>query len=573
MNPVFDQVRRLFDAIAQPYKDQHGVEESNKPPSKTSTQLITTEKIEAVMGGGFYRVLGESVPISGLSVLQAGQLVPVGWKNGKPALILEHTARRAQFFNPPPSGVGGIEELFLFKDGTAYDVFYRNGQQVTRLNLTAFLPATTETLALSGLGVDIGWGVDGKAFFVRLWETQTSGFVTPYYVIFSLKPNSPRGNTTVVAALVKTLHTLVKTLPPYKNDGSGGIVTFTGMGTNGLGVSNARSAILSETLEMYVSATLFLETETIDATASAQIDAIFRVSDSAIVYSDPILTDYQAQQAGIVSNENLLMTNALSILSWSDKDTTKRQWFSSAVVLDTGDTGSTILQSSHTEKIFRAGSPLILVASGAEYALGPIPPQPRIGWPTLLIPEMSGEKYATIDTPTAWTADSTTAITTRTIAMVDLTLRTTTPIWSWIKANDNAKFNYAPKLHGLQMLQPKYLYAFPESPWTLTYFYSDQYSHSATGIPANTLTADEQTLTREQQNFVAFTSGAGVVNGNFLVNGVLSGLTLDGALAQQAKVSAVVTPVFRTVLNNSATPPGSMTNDKRVLVRRRFSPF
>jgi hypothetical protein len=133
---------------------------ANADPS-TQKPHIESLPIDAVNGGGLYTVQGRVIPASGNASLEAGELVPVAFKNGQPWVIVAHNARRAQF--APPVGAvlaGAVEMLFISTNpATAKtDVFFRNIDQVTALNLDALLPGIIPTA--------VRWGDDTKNFLV-----------------------------------------------------------------------------------------------------------------------------------------------------------------------------------------------------------------------------------------------------------------------------------------------------------------------------------------------------------------------------------------------------------------------
>ena len=121
---------------------------------------ISWEVVFALTTVGKAVVRGMTVPCSGNFVPLVGQVVPVLWKDGQPSLVLGHRARRAQFPNIiVPVGNGMIEELLVGNfDKTVPDVWYRNYERFTKLNIAGQLGANQAQ--------QVKWGYDGKSFAV-----------------------------------------------------------------------------------------------------------------------------------------------------------------------------------------------------------------------------------------------------------------------------------------------------------------------------------------------------------------------------------------------------------------------
>lgn len=105
---------------------------------------ITTETVERSNGDGTYTVAGNVLTTTGDAALRAGQEVAVASKAGKPAVIVEHNVRRAQFapsLAPPANPL--IEELFFATDPATGepDVYIRNYSQVTPLGVETLMGA------------------------------------------------------------------------------------------------------------------------------------------------------------------------------------------------------------------------------------------------------------------------------------------------------------------------------------------------------------------------------------------------------------------------------------------------
>ena len=127
--------------------------------NNTTGQKITMEVVEAIVGNGLYRVRGVEVPASGTTQwVEVGSRVPVVWDGGRPVLILNHNAKRAQFYSKKkPPGGGIIEKLAV--DGTG-EVWFLNWSVATPVGVKAQLP---EGATITG----IRWGADRTSFVVQ----------------------------------------------------------------------------------------------------------------------------------------------------------------------------------------------------------------------------------------------------------------------------------------------------------------------------------------------------------------------------------------------------------------------
>lgn len=173
-----------------------------RPGAAPTSDAITVETLQAVRANGRGVVLGVELPTAGPARLTAGQLVHVGWKRGRPVVILAGKVRRAQFPDVSEGGAAGgvVEELFIALSPLTglVDVWFRNDQQVTNLNIRSVLPADPEY---------VKWGSRGDAFFVRT--------PTHRYHVFSLNRtvDVAIGAAPVTATFVRTDSPGVTDLP------------------------------------------------------------------------------------------------------------------------------------------------------------------------------------------------------------------------------------------------------------------------------------------------------------------------------------------------------------------------
>lgn len=229
MRPVFDQVRRLRNALALPLAQQSGATPVDTNQSGVqSGPRITMEMIEAVLPGGTYQVLGVTIPASGEAALEAGQMVPVAWRDGRPAVILEHQVRRAGFAAPPAlAGAAHIEELLLLKvapDPTnpashgVWDVWFRDDKFFVPLKLDTFINHDgTVSPEFEGPPLLVRWGLGADTFVVETSYQSAAphlGTLVPRFYMFRINRSRSGGaQGAPSAALAKTLS------PPLVNNG------------------------------------------------------------------------------------------------------------------------------------------------------------------------------------------------------------------------------------------------------------------------------------------------------------------------------------------------------------------
>ena len=145
-------------------------------PGKSSP-AITWETVESVQENGYALVQGKPLAATGTRTFEASERVAVAWKGGRPQAILGHRWRRAQFGQTFRTTVSGIvEELLVGNlDATQTDVWYRNHEQVVKLDILGSLAGQTPQT--------VKWGLDGSAFAVAC----SNG----YYAIFTLDRADP----------------------------------------------------------------------------------------------------------------------------------------------------------------------------------------------------------------------------------------------------------------------------------------------------------------------------------------------------------------------------------------------
>ena len=171
MKPLTPIIKRFMEGSSGVLKQSKGA-------------LITYDRIEAVMANGQYQVRGSVIGTTGRKPLAAGQTVPVAWKDGRPFVIIAHTARRAQFTTVSRQVVGGVvEELILAVDPKTnlIEVWFRNYNVLINLKLreSGILLEEPEP------GNDGFWGQWGPTKWHFVIRTGTGS--TLKYYIFSLK--------------------------------------------------------------------------------------------------------------------------------------------------------------------------------------------------------------------------------------------------------------------------------------------------------------------------------------------------------------------------------------------------
>lgn len=208
------------------------------PPAVDDAPYILEETIETVLADGRYVIGGNTLTTKGRARLREGQRVHVLWEHGRRKLILTHQWQRAQGGTPELVGYA-VEELLLIEadttapDGARWDVYFRNDQQVTRLNLQTIInadrvPAADWSFSRYGVNqtgvVKIGWGQTDNTFWVMTLAARTPlAFPIIYYPRFytfrlSRAEGEPAGGARVSASRIATVDLPVFQLPAKYND-------------------------------------------------------------------------------------------------------------------------------------------------------------------------------------------------------------------------------------------------------------------------------------------------------------------------------------------------------------------
>ena len=156
---------------------------ARRKPAPSTTLLASTsdpiiwETVEAVFPDGRAQVRGQVLSSTGAATFIQGERVPVIWRGGKPAAILKHAWRRAQFGQSFRSdSLGIVEELFISTvEAGATDVWYRNHAKVVNLNVVPYLRGKTPQ--------GVKWGLDGNSFAVQCSDG--------WYAVFTLDRDDP----------------------------------------------------------------------------------------------------------------------------------------------------------------------------------------------------------------------------------------------------------------------------------------------------------------------------------------------------------------------------------------------
>lgn len=236
MNTIFDQTRRMVNSLNNEAA-RKSASITEQPAEHTVVQSpITMEMIEAVLLSGYYRVRGYSIPASGSAVLEAGQMVPVAWRDGRPVVILQHSVQRAGFIDSVQFGAAKIEELLLLKVNNIWDVWFRDAKTFIPLNLSQYVSHD----GLIGPEFEtppqmVRWGQDKNTFAV----------MTNYNVTAPVALTMSRFYIFRFAGTGRTSASLVNTLsPPPVNTG---VAEFSGATVY---TSGARDFILASDMDI-----------------------------------------------------------------------------------------------------------------------------------------------------------------------------------------------------------------------------------------------------------------------------------------------------------------------------------
>jgi hypothetical protein len=220
---------------------------------------VTNEPVLGVTDTGDLITEDALVRTSGdTSAMQVGDVVPILWNQRtsgtsgrrQTAVALRHHAQKAQPGGPIRVAVGAIEELLLIQVAPqpdsfgalwgGKDVYFRNGQQFTRLNLTDIIESDAIQIGGSWLlttgAFEVRWGQDDSTFVVRVMQLNPAHTaLLQRYHVFRL--NRPRGVAmagTAAATFIKTIELPAPvTLPgtetlsmyPHFSDGGGDLIT------------------------------------------------------------------------------------------------------------------------------------------------------------------------------------------------------------------------------------------------------------------------------------------------------------------------------------------------------------
>lgn len=487
---------------------------------------------------------------------------------------------------------GVVEELILFRTASnTYDVYFRNQFQITLLNLSERLPVVSRSSPPYLGPAEVHWGVDSNHFFVKNYEIRTvegSDIGVPVYHIYRInRPDkSVSGDEPVSAEWVKRIQPPATPLPygwreVWPNfselDRNGQVVYPYGMvfaapyaAVEG---QPSQQEVLSEDLgsgsglEIYalfqareVDQIVYLERGGGDGQGLTAVSLIIQASTGAIVYEDPISGPYKAQVAAAVSHGN--HASALFegrpetwIVSWSDRDVTKRRWVTQMQVDDsyytydwTPNTGFSdrtyhYVENSVQTVLIENGQPKFDITPKRTYVQ--YDPDPAEGftaifYPAALVPTMSAEQWLWVDEPDVFSDED---ILRRTQYVMSTETGMKQRVGEWTPA-DSTQFIIAPKIREMVMLRPGFLYAHGDPVYAIPEL--SGYDSSIDPL-AQDLTSDA-----EKQKFVGFLAPDGRVDPAFTTSAPLAE---DPDLRGKGRVStANYPPGFQAVLDALLNP-------------------
>ena len=454
---------------------------------------------------------------------------------------------------------GVLEELILFRTvNNTWDVYFRNQFQVTLLNLSENLPA----LPQSGTGVyaaEVHWGVDSNYFFVKNYELRPIAgrqLGVPVYHVYRINrpDNAVSGDEPVSAALVRTIQPPETPLPyywrlsdttGYREDGQYvypfGLV-FSSPAVSVLDWAVARQEVLAEDLgggqglEIYVlfNVVVYQDFESFtppygDGRGTLDVPLIIQASTGAIIYADPIAQPYVPQaiaagDRGASVSSRFDGSATTWIVSWSDREVTKRRWVTQLQVDERHDTwdwtpddGEINFQRHHVENSVQAvlienGQPKFSITPKRSYIEIVYDETPARFYPAALVPTMSSERWLWIDEPdlfTSVTAENEKAnvdILRRTQYLMSTETGVKQRVGEWTPA-DSSQYAIAPKIREMVMLPPGYLYAHGDP----VYAIPTLVGYEGSTVPL----AQDFTGDGEKQMFVRFLSPDGQVDPAF----------------------------------------------------------
>jgi hypothetical protein len=411
---------------------------------------------------------------------------------------------------------GVLEELILFRTASnTWDVYFRNQFQIVLLGLSEDLPVIP-MVAPWGPDIyraEVHWGADSNHFFVKNYETRTVAddeIGVPVYRIYKIdRPdNSVSGDEPVRAVLVKTIRPRETRLPnPYgyrevwidapQHNRTGEMVYPYGLVFTApyfgvqVQVSPSRQEVLSEDLgdgngleiyalfEAWASDEIFyLEPHGGSGQGVLGVSLIIQASTGAIVYEDPVSGSYKAQVGTAVSHGHyadgwFVAFPRTWIVSWSDRDVTRRRWVTQLRADDfyltydvTADNSITneadhFVENSVQTVLIENGRPKFYLTPKQTYVAyspyqGASPEE--IFFPSALVPTMSSENWLWIDEPDSFFGSQ---ILRRTQYLMSTETSMKQRVGEWTPP-DSTQFVIAPKIREMVMLQPGFMYAHGE---------------------------------------------------------------------------------------------------------------
>ena len=552
------------------------------PADSEKLQLTAKNASSEPLGGGTLAVYGDydggqrrphgSWPIQG-PVAPGGDLPSQSFSPDKPSpkrymVVYQGDLGEEKKDNPPGFGgavigkatkyEGVIEELILFRTpNNTYDVYFRNANQVVLLGLSENLPVVQSP----GRPAEVHWGVDSNHFFVKNYEIRTvanTQIAVPVYWIYKINrpDNSVSGDEPVQVELAKMIQPPATPLPygyrevwinaPESNR-SGEMVYPYGMvfaapyaGVEGAGLSEQE--VLSEDLgsgrgleiyalfQAWVSERIeYIEQGGGSGQADLWVNVIIQVSTGAIVYEDPISGFYKPEVAATVSRgshaEAFFWARPQTwIVSWSDRDVTKRRWVTQIQVDDfyrtydwTPDDGKSNRANHRVENsvqtvLIENGQPKFYITPKQTYVeYDPYEERDlvEIFFPSALVPTMSSEKWLWVDEPDSFLD---TEILRRTQYLMSSETGMKHRVGEWTPL-ESTQYVIAPKIREMVMLQPGFMYAHGEPVYAIPQLFGYE---SSTSPLAQDLTSDA-----EKQKFVGFLAPDGLVDPAFTTSAPL----------------------------------------------------
>lgn len=147
----FASLRKLFSQTRPKFDQQR---ESGAQYDRVTYEAVTSQDPDGTVDVG-----GNRVATFGKVLVSPGEFVYVAWKGSQPIGILKFAWQKAHFSPVSVSLKKSIiEELFIATGENGTDVFFRNYDQVTGLEISKFIGAATPT--------DVFWGMNEDVFGV-----------------------------------------------------------------------------------------------------------------------------------------------------------------------------------------------------------------------------------------------------------------------------------------------------------------------------------------------------------------------------------------------------------------------